>query len=319
MGLRKLTLAASHLALVLAMAGSLTVQDVVAGPIGFSTDQTGKYLLIGTGPRSFANAVDVDNRALDGDIAITDQAGDIELSNVAVTGSRGIDTTQTTVSDVTNGISNSTFNGNPFSAANGINLGVDFTTLNADLATASTWISAQAATQTFATDKFSGNQTINLVAGLNIIDIGITGSDFLVENGTLTITTAAVGDVFAIFRVKDQKFQTSNAKIIASGLAWNNVLFYNGVSNQEAFNLSNIESVDTMGIGGVSFWALGDRAEININNGSGCTQLVADKINLNNVDLSQCGFIAVPDGGTTLTLLGGALMGLGLLRRKLRG
>lgn len=271
-------------------ASLLMLPEAHCGYLGFSNAETSKYLLIGTGPKSFAFGVDVDNRALRGDIAITHSSGDIELSNVAVTGTVGIATTQSSYDAVTDHISNSTFNGSSFSSVNGISLNVNFDTLIGDLAQAETWIEGLSATQSFQTAKFTGDKTIVLQSGLNVIDLGIKGSDFLVENGTLSITQAAgVTDAVAVFRVVDKKFQTSNAKILAdSSLGMHNVLFYNGVENQEAFNLSNIASVDVMGIRGVAFWALGDKAEININNGNGCTQLVADKINLNNVDLSLC-------------------------------
>jgi hypothetical protein len=84
------------------------------------------------------------------------------------------------------------------------------------------------------------------------------------------------------------------------------VLFYSGSSaasgSIQAFNLSNLRTYagntpsasDVTGIRSVAFWALGEHAEININNGLGCTQLVADKINLNNVDFDLCAFNPIP-------------------------
>jgi hypothetical protein len=74
------------------------------------------------------------------------------------------------------------------------------------------------------------------------------------------------------------------------------------------------------GILNVSFWALGANAEININNAIGCTQLVADKINLNNVDFDLCAFgqptpIPLPAAAWAgMALMGG--VGLSKLRRR---
>jgi hypothetical protein len=284
----------------LALCTAAGVGDAAADTLGFSTAETSKYLLIGTGTRVDFYGVDVDNRRIGGNIAITDPNGDIELSNVRVEGS--IDTTQSALGDVTNGISNSTYTG--------INLSTNFNTLNGDLATAKTWIDGLSATQTRSAD-IKGNFTFELQAGLNVIDLGTLGSDFKIDGDgvgdeTITIRKAAgvTGDVTAIFRVVNEKsFIVSQAIIDNQTGSHDNVMFYSGSEassgSVQAFNLANMRTYagntiptpgDVEGILNVSFWALGDNAEININNAIGCTQLVADKINLNNVDFDLCAF-----------------------------
>jgi hypothetical protein len=297
-----------QLILGLVIMGGLAVQDAAASSLlGFSTGQTKDFLLIGTGPRSYAYGVDVDNRALrGGDIAITSPTGDIELSNVTHInpGGQGIRTTQSTFSDVTNGISNSTFNGSAYSSSNGITLNYSFNTLNQDLADARTWINGLTATQTRETNYVGSNAltsifTINLQSGLNVIDLGMAGSDFSISNATLRIDGPE--DAVAIFRVVNGKsFLTSNAIIDNNTGKHDNVMFYSDSSKTQAFNLSNMLNYggnepmphpqDIPGILSVSFWALGTEAEININNAIGCTQLVAYKINLNDVDFGLCAF-----------------------------
>ena len=60
-------------------------------------------------------------------------------------------------------------------------------------------------------------------------------------------------------------------------------------------------------INGIAFWDLNmDGGEITFNNVQGCLQAVADKINLNDVRLNNCAFVAVPEP-TTCTLALAAL------------
>ena len=298
-GIQRRRYRARVLGLIVALAVfTVGVGEAAADTLGFSTAETSSYLLIGTGDRISYYGVDVDNRRIGGNIAITHANGDIELSNVLVEGS--IDTTQTSMSDVTNGISNSTYTG--------INLNTDFIQLNSDLNDAKSWIDGLSATQTRTAD-IKGNHTFYLQAGLNVIDLGAAGSDFKIDgdgfgNETISIAKAAgvTGDVQAIFRVVNGKsFITSQVIIDNQTGQHDNVMFYSGSSatsgSIQAFNLANMRTYagnniptpgDVEGILNVSFWALGDNAEININNAIGCTQLVADKINLNNVDFDLC-------------------------------
>lgn len=304
-----------------AMGAGMRLAD--AGTVGFSTAKTSDYLLIGTGERSSYYGVDVDNRRIAGNIAITDSNGDIELSNVRVEGT--IDTTSASLSDVTNGLSNTTHQG--------INLSTDFTQLKSDLTTAKSWIEGLSATQT-RTDNIKGNYTFYLSEGLNVIDLGISGSDFQIDgdgfgNETITIAKApgVTGDVTAIFRVVNGKsFKVSQAIIDNATGETGNVMFYSGSSapspTVQAFNLSNMRTYagntiptpgDVTGIKSVSFWALGEHAEININNAIGCTQLVADKINLNDVDLQLCAFDPDMGEGTPIPLPAAVWSGVALL------
>jgi hypothetical protein len=288
-----------RLILGLVIMGGLAVQDAAAASlVGFSTAQTSEFLLVGTAARAVADGVHVSNRALrGGDIAITSPTGDLTLSNITHTnvGGQGIRTTQSSFSDVTNGITNSTFNGSAYSGSNGITLNYNFTQLNQDLANAKTWIGNLIATQT-RTNNITAGATFELQAGLNVINLGQTGQDFDVTGAVNIVKAAGVTeDVVAIFRVVNGlKFQTSNATINNLTGSHDNVLFYSGSSATsgtiQAFNLSNMVNMDTPGINHVQFWALGQNAEININNASGCTQLIADKINLNNVDFGLCAF-----------------------------
>ena len=162
-----------------------------------------------------------------------------------------------------------------------------------------------------------------LSAGVNIIDV-VTGGgvDFLIQNSTFVID-GPVG-AFALFRIPDDaNMLISQANILVGdgGIGLNAVVFYTDQENaNQHFNFNNTI------INGVAFWDLGPfvnpimnhGGEININNAQGCTQLVADKITLNDVRFQRCAAI-VPEPGTFgltgLGLLGLSLLGAGGRRR----
>ena len=149
--------------------------------------------------------------------------------------------------------------------------------------------------------------TINLAAGLNVIDIvtGGNGIDFVLNNANLLIQGGA--DSFAIFRVnqvQEADFLISNSNVVVGngGIGLNNVLFYSDDEDTgEHFNFDNTI------LNGIAFWDLGaSGGEININDSQGCVQLVADKVTLNDVRYTRCNFTAVPEPGT------GVLFALGV-------
>lgn len=272
-----------------------------------------------------------------GNVAITNPQGVFNLQDVGVYGNLGVRTAAArNISDVgtqnsffndpnhfpntftSTGFTNPGFNRNtggfgtfvgPGSAVQstrmdatnwaGVTGGVDFSPLRAELATARTTINSLATTTTLNVSgsggTISSNTTITLNPGLNVIDIITGGNDFKLENANLVID-GPEGSA-AIFRVPHHaNFLVSQANILVgdSGIGLDSVLFYTDrQDNAQHFNFSNTV------INGVAFWSLGLRGgEINIDNAQGCTQLVADKIVLNDVRFNGCGFAAVPTPGT---------------------
>ena len=180
----------------------------------------------------------------------------------------------------------------------GVTGGVDFTDLLNELTTARTVIPGLAQTDTLDTSgnggKISTDTTIDLPGGLSVIDIVTGGSDFLLENSNLVIDGPQ--DASAIFRVPDDaNFLISNGNILigSSGIELGSVLFFSDrEDNAQHFNFDNTI------LNGVAFWTLEmTGGEIVINNAQGCTQLIADKINLNDVRFCKCGFHVPPPGG----------------------
>jgi len=131
----------------------------------------------------------------------------------------------------------------------------------------------------------SSDVTIDLVPGLNVIDVKTGGNvDFLLSNSNLIIDGPAGS--FAIIRIPfDANFIISDSNVLVGdgGMGLNNVIFYSeNAENNVHFNFDNTI------LNGVAFWTLEPEGEININNAQGCTQLIADKINLNDVRFTRC-------------------------------
>jgi len=263
----------------------------------------------------------------DGNIAIIDPQGVYNLQNVGVFADMGIKAAAPTLAGADDGTSNSFFNDpqfpNTFDGIDdctffagdppkliddpnfaGVMANVDFTALIAELYGVG---GAQAIipglVQTDTLDVSSGipgsasqgviqstTVTINLNPGQNVIDV-VTGGgvDFLLQESTLIIDGPA--SAFAIIRIPDDaNFIISNGNVLVGdgGIGLNNVVFYSDrPDNNEHFNFDNTI------LNGVAFWSLDEEGgEININNAQGCTQLIADKITLNNVRFTRC----APDG-----------------------
>jgi len=218
------------------------------------------------------------------------------------------------------------FTADPLAEGNGLTGGVNFTALLLELAAAASGIPGLAFTATvdLSTDgKISADTTILLASGLNIIDIITDGNDFLLENSA-TLTIDGPADAFVIFRLdadagKNFKISTGDIVIGGSGIGLNNVLFF--LDGGRDFDFSNTF------LNGVAFWTFGgesvDPALIVINDGTGCTQLVAEHINLNDVNLSRCAFISqngtqVPLPATLLLVASGLGVGLALRAHRRR-
>ena len=279
-----------------------------------------------------------------GNIAVTDPTGSFELQDVGVYADPGVGIRIAGNDVALNQASNSFFNDpnhfpntfdmvtqtgftvNPNDAVqstridppnnNGFNSGVTFgfdhSGLTSELNAARSAINALASTMTLNTGgdgELDSDTTITLLSGLSVIDISTDDNDFLLNNMNLVIDGPA--DAFAIFRLPDSVnmlISNSNVLIGNSGIGLNNVLFYTDQEeNDSHFSFSNTI------LNGVSFWSLGPTGgDINISNAQGCTQLVADIVDMDNVRFARC-HVAVPEPATLVLFGLGAMM---FLRRR---
>jgi len=128
--------------------------------------------------------------------------------------------------------------------------------------------------------------------GLTVIDI-VTGGglDILLENHNFVID-ALFDTSKVIFRVPDDaNFLVTNGNILAGEtIGENNVLFYSDKpDNNQHFKFNNTI------LNGVAFWTLGrEGGEINVQNGQGSTQFIADKIALDDVRFGRWSFQGAP-------------------------
>jgi hypothetical protein len=274
-----------------------------------------------------ATAVDADNYELGANSNAVPSTGTFVFSNVNLYVNVGVRCAQGAANcDNTGAASQNTlWTPNNVTALaplppSGITGDVSFAALLAELSLAESSIPTLAATQTLATNagKISTDTTINVVSGLNVININTGGNDFLLENADLIINGPA--DAYVIFRLNDvnqagteqfKNFKISNGGIFigTGGIGLENILFF--LDDGRDFDFSNTI------LNGAASWTFGTEANITINNGQGCTQLIGDKIDLNNVRFSGCSFSPtepVPEPATLL-LLGSAAVALAGYRR----
>ncbi len=178
----------------------------------------------------------------------------------------------------------------------GITFGFDHTSLLLELQEARSVINSLDATSTLMTgsDGEIGaddvdpavTHTVMLSEGVNIIDIVLpSGKDFLLNNINFVIDGPAGSS--AIFRLPgnaNMLVENSNILLGDGGIELGSVMFYTDQDeNDTHFKFNN------MIVNGVAFWSLSDvGGVIHVNNGQGCTQFVADQINLQDVRFNYC-------------------------------
>ncbi len=311
---------------------------------------TDSFLDSGGGPSLAGNVPDLpDNAAAifqgvgyGGNIAITDPAGEFELQDMGVYADPQIGIRVASQNTSVNKSSNAFFNDpnmfpntfnvgtqtgvdvNPGDADQttridapnnaGVTYGYDHSDLLAELAAARSAINALSATGTLDVSgnggKINSDYTFTAGPGLNVIDIITGGNDFLVENSNFVID-GPMG-ALVIFRLPGlDNMLISQANILigedANGIGPESVLFYTDQNEDDThFSFSNTV------LGRVAFWSLSDAGGvIDISNAQGCTQLIADVVDLDDVRFNRCAFVPEP---ATLAMLGcGAVA---ILRRK---
>lgn len=162
-------------------------------------------------------------------------------------------------------------------------------------------------TSTFSPSSDSRDFTVTLAPGLNVIDFTTGNNDISLDNSNLIIDGPANSSV--IFRFDDDNFLVSNSNILLGdgGIGRNDVLFYTDQTTTDSvFSFSNTI------LNGVAFWSLGDGGgEINVQNGQGSTQFIADAVVLSDVRFTRWGFSPVPEPSSVALLAIVGMLGLG--------
>lgn len=278
-----------------------------------------------------------------GNIAVTDSAGEFELQDVGVYGDDQIGIRVAgPQSTAINKSSNSFFN-DPNMYPNTFNIGTqtgdtvnpndadqttridppthagvtyeyDHSGLLAELTAARTAINGMAATGTLNVSgnggKIDSDFTFAASPGLNVINIVTGDNDFLVQNANFVIDGPAGATViFRLPGLDNMLISDANVLMGNGGIEPSNILFYTDQNEADThFSFSNTI------LNGVAFWSLSDAGGvIDISNAQGCTQLVADVVDLDDVRFNRCAFIPEP---ATVALV--SVAGLALLRRRRR-
>ena len=314
-----------------------------ASGAGILAPATAEYLLVGLGPGSLGTNVSVSNHELganndvvpmseidgsvpplpanaltvqvgqggNGDVAITDPTGNHNMQDVDIFGDTGIDCAGSNIGNCTDGNSNSNYNGMTLNNSNGLNAGVDLSAVTTELTDARSaipgFVGDHSLMLSFSDGKWAENENIviNLMSGTTVIDIDTNENDLSLVNSNLLFDGPA--GAFAIVRIPDEaNFVTNQTNIIVGdgGIGLNNVLFYTDKPDDNThFNINDAI------INGIAFWDLsGTGAPATWNNVQGCSQLVADRMSLQNVRLNRCA-AAIPEPSTGLLVV----VGLGVL------
>ncbi|MEM6682932.1 MAG: hypothetical protein AAF607_11910, partial [Pseudomonadota bacterium] len=252
----------------------------------------------------------------DGDVAVTDNIGprdergtitlsnsDIHAAGSTTKGARGIDCAFNDCSDGGSQLtSNNRYNTDSptpsysnLSVNNGVYEGVDLDAIITELGNFETTVLglSSTATITLSDGKIDGlNRFVNLVSGLNVIDIDTNDNDFLVNNANLIVNGDAGSKV--IFRINSgAKMIASNAEFLLAGdIGLNSVLFWaDGPQGADSFDFSNVEFY------GYSFFDIVNPADVDdfensasFDNVRGCGQVVTDSVDYNDVSQTNCAF-----------------------------
>ncbi|AQQ69829.1 hypothetical protein SMSP2_00163 [Limihaloglobus sulfuriphilus] len=140
--------------------------------------------------------------------------------------------------------------------------------------------------------------------GVNVVDIYTNGNDFKLQNANFVIQGSEFSKV--IFRITgDKNMLIDNANILLGdgGIDYTSVMFFSEHNNYDFSNAI---------LSGVAFWSLGEeKTTISMSNVQGCTQLIADVVELDNVRLSQCqgaGFTPIPEPATAILFTIGTVL-----------
>lgn len=278
------------------------------------------YLLIGRGDVNIGAAVGasspntlglVDNS---GNVAVTNGTGRFDFSTTNIGATIGVDC-QGSLSACNDGFSDSSIVG-----GGTLNYGVDLTGLESSINSAENYIE-QAFLNNLGTaiviDTTGGKpdtSSINLVSGLNLVTFSETNADISFENN---FTFNGPADAFAIVLVPDgKKLKSSGADLLNGTGSLDNLV----IAALGAGEGADIDMSGGMNINGIALWNLrSGNGDIVFNNVDGCTQLISNKINLNDVNLNRCAFntsvVPIP---AAAWLFGSGLIGLVAIKRKRR-
>jgi len=236
----------------------------------------------------------------DARIAILENDGTVQMSDITMlgTGATGIDCAGS-YNDCTDGggnLSNTTYNGSAIGNGSGVLGNQDLSLVQSFIGTARSWASGLSVTGSIDTDDgtLKGDTIVNLSAGVNVFDFTDNGGsltfekDIKVEDGSLIFQGAAT-DYAVVLVNEGSNFLTSNGNLVIGdgGIGLNNVVIISQNQGTDAnFNISNSY------INGVSLWDLGGDVQNNlsVDNAIGCTQLVGDDVDIQNVRLNRCAF-----------------------------
>ncbi|THB69512.1 MAG: PEP-CTERM sorting domain-containing protein [Gammaproteobacteria bacterium] len=301
--------------------------NVYANDVDFSTTELDKYLLVGQVDAKIAEGVKASNQELgrvsklpdsapavtgpgigpevsdtptyDGNVAITSNPGKVNMSDMDVYGSIGVDCASSWKKCADKGgfFSNTKYDQAAGGAGltdidrnNGVNVDVDLSALTSEIGTAKDQIANLSAETFITTDSglIDQDTVVQLEDGLNVISFsGVGDNDVLLDNSNL-IFQGGIDSMAIVIVPESSNFLVSQGNLVIGdgGIGLNNVL----IVTLKDDNDTHIDLQNSI-VNGVALWDLSmGEGEVSFDNVGGCTQVVGDKLNFNDVNLNRCGF-----------------------------
>lgn len=228
----------------------------------------------------------------DAEVAIIETSGEVKFSNMNLFATSGVDCagTYNACTDSGSNFSNTNYNGSAISSSNGVNSNVDMTGIISEITTVRNWVAGLSTTASIVTTSgdINSDTIVNLSSGLNVLDFSGTGGNDITVKADLIFQGGA--NAYAVVLVNSgANFKTSNGNLVIGngGIGLNNVVIISRNDGTDGnFDLSNTT------INGVALWDLGldTQNNMSLDNVSGCTQLVGDDVDIQNVRLNRCAF-----------------------------
>ncbi|MBL4816308.1 MAG: LruC domain-containing protein [Shewanella sp.] len=249
-----------------------------------------------------------------GNIALTDNNGEVSFSNTDFYAEIGIDCSANGVAHCRNGLSGSRYFALNVSGTNGasinsaINPNTDLSTLESEMSSWDTFITGLTTDLEITANIENQNRKDGSGPylttfsdsdgnGIMVIDINVGNNDFEINNSDW-ILQGSENQLYVIRVLNGSNVNISNSSLLVGdgGIAGTDagyatevgVIFYHDSDGSSSSD--TIYNFDNAVINGIAFWDRNNASSttINVSNAQGCAQFIGAHINMSNVRFSHC-------------------------------
>ena len=253
-----------------------------------------------------------------GNLAVTDEDGEISLSDIDVYADTGVVCAAQSVGHCKNSISKARYFADQVSNGNGVNINsaittsYDFSALNTEMSSWATFIEALPTDATITENIENQNSkdangphlttfidlpNDGISDGIAVIDIDVGDNDFEITNSDWILSGSANQlYIFRILNGSNVNISKSSILLGDDGIGGSSggtvtelgAIFYHASedsgSSDKVFNLNNVI------LNGIGLWDLNSSGdtEISVSNGQGCAQFLSPSVGMNNIRFTRC-------------------------------